>query len=263
MDIYIYIIVGMSTSFLLMAGLFIFYLRYRKGLLLQQYKMQEAEIAHQKDLLHTVITSQEKERSRIGMDLHDQVGAALSSLRLMVENLAEKDFRRIPEAELSTQVKKNIDGIIDNVRNIAHDLSPRIKGEYGFYDSISDFCDVINHSGKVRIMLAFANRAAETFLQGNTATAVYRVLAELVTNTLKHAQASEIGISFTLDPDAYHIVYSDNGIGLPPASKGSGQGMGFRNIESRLNMIDAKYSLPEQEKGLQMIISLPVQKQIL
>lgn len=257
MNIYAYVITGMSASFLLCVGMFLFYLKYRKNLLQQQYQIKVAEVAHQKALLHTVITSQEQERKRIGMDLHDEVGSALSSLRLMLENFTEQQAKPETATHFKVSYKQVIDGIITNVRHISHNLSPLLKGAYGFYDALEDFCDGINRSGKIQITLDLQQGSADVQLNDASSLALYRVLTELVNNTLKHAGATLINLRFSVEQGQYIIDYKDNGKGLPPDVAAKGKGMGFSNIESRLDMIGAAYVL-KNEGGFGIRVTLPL-----
>lgn len=259
MSTYGYVIAGMSGSLLLTVGVLLFYLKYRQNLDRQQYRMKEAEVAHQKELLHTVITSQEQERRRIGMDLHDEVGSALSSLRLIIENYTSRDHAALPTAEFNRQCKTVIDNVIANVRHISHNLSPLVKGPYGFHDAICDFCDGINYSGRLLIEPRFTEEAAALNLPDTVALALYRVLTELVQNTVKHAKASTVVLACFLSEGEYRLDYYDDGVGLPPGTA-AGQGMGLRNMESRLGMIGAGYHIGNHEgKGFRMQIDLPLQ----
>jgi len=256
MNIYYYVMAGMVGTFLLFVSMMLFYIKYRKNLLQQQYQMKEAEVHHQKALLHAVITTQEQERKRIGMDLHDEVGSKLSSLRLVVENFADKDVHALPRDEFNATCKSVIDSVIGNVRNISHNLSPSLRGIYGFHDAVEDFCDSINHTGKIHIDVSFTYNISKVKLDENVALAFYRVIAELINNTIKHANADNINIVFSLSHGLYTIDYKDNGIGMPKGVKGSG--MGMQNIESRLGMIGAKYKI-NNKGGFYMHITLPLE----
>jgi signal transduction histidine kinase len=254
-NIYYLMILGMLGVFLLIALLIMLQIRNQNKLLHQQRKLTEAEISHQKDLLQAVITSQEAERQRIGSDLHDEVGSVLSSLRLLIEKHIQADRQ---EEGFSKQSKQLIDRVITNVRQISHNLSPRISGSYGFFDAVHELADTVNQSGTLQLKLAFDESIAETPMRENAAMAVYRVLAELINNTIKHAKASAISIVVTAGNGKMDIMYSDDGIGMPP-EKQPGRGMGMQNIESRLNMINASWQTPEKfTKGFSMQITVPL-----
>ncbi|MBV9988780.1 MAG: hypothetical protein JO301_13970 [Chitinophagaceae bacterium] len=257
-NLYYLIVVGMLGVFLLIALMIMLQVRNQNKLLYQQQKMTEAEIAHQKDLLQSVITSQESERQRIGADLHDEVGSVLSSLRLLIEKHAQTRTEN-DDPSFTSQSKSLIDRVITNVRQISHNLSPRISGSYGFFDAIHELADTVNQSGSIRLKLDFDENIAELPIQENTAMAVYRVLAELINNTIKHARAENINISVSVMNDKMDMTYTDDGIGFPADRHQAGRGMGMQNIESRLNMIKADWQFPQKNaKGFAMKIAVPL-----
>ena len=245
------VVVGMLGVFLVIALMIVLQIRNQNKLLHQQRKLSEAEVTHQKNLLEAVITSQEAERQRIGSDLHDEVGSVLSSLRLLIEKNSIKEQQ---EESFGIQSKQLIDRVITQVRQISHNLSPRITGSYGFYDAVYELADTVNQSGKMHLELDFDESIAQTALPDNAAMAIYRVLAELINNTIKHAQASMITIRVTINQNKLNIYYGDDGVGIA-SEKTSGRGMGMRNIESRLSMIDAIWQF-EQKKGKGFIMEI-------
>ncbi|MGF7231966.1 sensor histidine kinase [Arachidicoccus sp.] len=259
MNIYIYVIVGMFASFLLCIATILFYLKYKKNILQKQYQLKAAELQYQKDLLKAIINSQEDERKRIGMDLHDEVGSTLSSLRLLVDTVFDEKKENDLSAAYSRKFKNTIDDVVFKVRNISHNLSPILSGAYEFYDAVLDFCDDINHAGKIEIHTSIQENAENIQLEHFTKLSLYRVIAELINNTIKHAEAQNITIDFSLVNNEYKIEYKDDGKGLLVNEKTIRKGIGFKNMESRLDSIDAKYSMESRlTTGFQMNIYLPV-----
>lgn len=249
------VVVGMLGVFLLITLMIVLQIRNQNKLLHQQRKLSEAEVTHQKNLLQAVITSQESERQRIGSDLHDEVGSVLSSLRLLIE---KNSITEQQDAAFALQSKQLIDRVITRVRHISHNLSPRITGSYGFYDAVYELADTVNQSGTMRLDLDFEENIAQTILPDNAAMAIYRVLAELINNTIKHAQASLIRIRIIIEGNELHIFYEDDGIGIA-SEKTSGRGMGMHNIESRLSMINAIWQFAQKKgKGFTMEIFVPL-----
>ena len=255
-NIYLLIIIGMFGSVLLVVSFILINIRNRNKILKQQRKIQEAEIAHQKDLLQSVISSQETERKRIGMDLHDEVGAALSTLRIKIERNAGENETA---GDLATIYKSDIDKIIDNMRNISHSLSPRISGNFGFYDAIHELSDSVNRSGKINMAVQFDENKLPVFANEQAPMALYRVIAELVNNTLKHAAAQHIRLAVDISDSKMKIVYNDDGIGISLKSATQSKGMGMQNIESRLGIIGAEWEIQKPENGgYGMLISVPL-----
>jgi signal transduction histidine kinase len=241
-----FIFASLLLAAILFLSIFFYTQKAKRNRLLAAQKMQEKEIAYQKALLESVITSQEAERKRIGMDLHDEVGAALSTLRMKIEQNASGT---VPHQEAAGMYKTDIDRIIANMRHIAHSLSPRISGNYGFYDAIHEIADQVNRVGKINMIVNFDEHNLPFFVNEQMPMALYRVVAELVNNTLKHAAAKTIRLDVDVAADKMIINYSDDGIGngqIPGINK---KGMGMQNIESRLGMIGALWELYKPENG--------------
>lgn len=256
MNIYTYVMVGMSASFILSLSLIFFYLRYKKNILHQQYLIKAAEVLHQKALTHAIINSQEEERRRIGMDLHDQIGSTLASLRLGVEHFTEEHKDLLSISDFNNRCKRIIDKAINDTRNISHNLSPTLNNSYGFYELICDHCQDVVNTGKLNINLEFPSHFASLLPSSNHILALYRVIAELINNTIKHAKASFAYLSFRLGNNELHIDYGDNGIGLDQKTANVNKGMGMQNIESRLGMIGANYKISQPNNGFHISITL-------
>jgi signal transduction histidine kinase len=231
---------------ILLLSIYFYTQRAKRNKLLAAQKMQEAAIVHQKDLLQSVITSQEAERKRIGMDLHDEVGAALSTLRIKIEQHAGE---ATTAPAVTENYKSDIDKIIANMRNISHALSPRIAGNFGFYDAVHELADGINRSGTINMQIHFDENNLPVFANEQAPMALYRVITELVNNTLKHARAQNIQLRVTIADETMHMAYSDDGIGMAQNPGTEDRGMGMQNIESRLGIIGAIWAVQEPEKG--------------
>ena len=255
-NIYTLVILAMVGTAVIVVFFILLQMRNQNKILRQKRIMQDAEIAHQKDLLQSVISSQEAERKRIGMDLHDEVGAALSTLRIKIERHAGESEKA---GDLASIYKSDIDKIIDNMRNISHSLSPRISGNFGFYDAIHELSDGVNRSGKIKMAVHFDENKLPVFANEQAPMALYRVMAELVNNTLKHAAAQHIQLVIEIADRKMKIVYSDDGIGISLKPGEQTNGMGMQNIESRLGIIGAEWEIQKPENGgYGMLISVPL-----
>lgn len=231
---------------MLVISFVLMFIRNQNRLLKQQRQLQQAEMAHQQELLQTVFESQEAERKRIGQDLHDDVGTALSNLRITIEM-----FNRNAGANLTTfkeSSKSIIDKVIQDVRHISHNLSPPGIELYGFMGAVEELCEFITQSGRVTV--AINNQAGNLpdTLKQSTAIALYRVMEELLNNTIKHAEATQVSIDLAPIENGITIAYSDNGIGMPAGSEIK-KGMGILNIESRLCIVGASYIISAPGNG--------------
>ena len=226
-------------------------------ILQQKRTIAENELKHQRDLARILIVSQEDERRRISMDLHDEVGTALSVLRMHFEKIAGISK---PEdlALLHATGKRSIDNIIYSLRKISHDLSPFTKGVYELRKSIEDLIDRVIASNKLIVSVDLNGIEEFSFLPNDTQLALYRILCELINNTIKHAATTSAHLSFVKSGPLLSIYYSDHGIGIMNA-KDMGRGIGMANIESRCNAAGATYTLEENKgKGFGIKIKIPI-----
>lgn len=245
-NIYVLVIAGMVSAFLLVMGFILLHVRGQNKLLQQRELLQKAEIEHQKSLLSAVIQSQETERKRIGRDLHDDVGSALANLRLTIDMFKANKLPSPEDLNQFSAVCKNaIDRIITDVRHISHNLSPPRLTLFGLNSALEDLVDIIPRSG---LKLVLVNPTPEILgkLDITAATTLYRVFEELIHNTIKHAAAAHIYITIGQDAGTLTIGYRDDGVGIHTAGeRKTKKGMGMQNIESRLNMIKAVYEISE------------------
>lgn len=138
--------------------------------------------------------------------------------------------------------KEIIDKVVKDVRSISHNLSPTTLSYYGLTTAVEEHCNIINQSGKLRAHLVDDTVSAIQQLNVSAATALYRVLEELLNNTIKHSEATETTIKFSELKNVLVVEYLDNGIGME-ADMADKKGMGLQNIESRLNNINAAYEV--------------------
>ncbi len=258
-SVYILVILGMAVTFLLVVTFVMFTVRGQNKLLKQRQQFQAAQLAHQKELLKVVIESQEAERKRIGQDLHDDVGTSLSGLRLIIEMFKPSSPDDENYLKFIGSSKSIIDKVVKDVRHISHNLSPATLGYYGLAAAVNEHTGIINQSGKLEINVD--NNAPEQLagLELSAATAIYRVLEELLNNTIKHSGASKANITFKAEDNVLLVDYSDNGKGLPQSAVNIKKGMGMQNIESRLMNINATYELEATPgKGFHISIKYPL-----
>jgi signal transduction histidine kinase len=256
-NIYLLIILGMAGSLMLAFTIVLFYLRYQRRLMKQREQMQQAELDHKNELMLSGIQSQEEERRRIGKDLHDGVGGALSNLRFMLNRLAARpdDLQQVQSA--TDDGKKMIDDIISNVRTISHNLSPPGLELFGLGYTIDELCYQTQKATGIVVDVEDTSGDAIKALPFASSLSVYRVIQELLNNTLKHSGADMITVKIELLNDTVSLLYRDNGKGIDLQQQSKGMGMG--NIESRLSMAKARWTLnSEPGKGMELQITLPL-----
>lgn len=239
----------MIGMFLLAGGLIAFFLTYQKRLLKQQQEHQEKEAEYQRQLLRANFLSQEKERKRIGSDLHDEVGAMLTTTRMYFRHLA-KTMGKDNEA-LQDKADELLEQSIDTVRRVSHDLRPVVFEKLGLTEAIQNSVDQVNTAGEVIINF---EHNMHTEIGEEYGLNWYRIVQELLNNTLKHAQASEVNLVFTSIPDKVQLKYADNGKGIKD-SELLKKGLGIQSLKSRLSLMAGELIFGEdQSKGFNVTL---------
>ncbi|MGZ3752515.1 MAG: sensor histidine kinase, partial [Mucilaginibacter sp.] len=247
---------------LLVISFVILFIRNQNKLIRSRQQSHDAELAHQRELLSTIINSQENERKRIGQDLHDQVGGSLSNLRILINRLHETKQNENDLGEAIRLYKQLIDKIIEDMRNISHNLSPPALALFGFSEALEELKDIVCKGDDSFITILNHAAGSTEKLEYTVALALIRVLQELITNTLKHAAAKRIGISLFIENELLIIHYTDDGVGYDMEDKEIKKGMGIQNIESRLNIINARYTIKTGKgEGFSLFILIDPEKQ--
>jgi signal transduction histidine kinase len=249
-NIFILVVFATIGTFILATSFVFFFLRYQRRAQQQREALQQAELSYSENLLNAALQSQEEERRRIGRDLHDDVGASLANLRMVLS-------RNAPTTDSEPAYKPLIDHIISTVRSISHSLSPPGLELFGLEHTLHELFDSFNASGQLR--LVFENEIGSRLdaLPKETALALYRVVQELLANTVKHAGAQNVRLRFYEQDRQLVMRYADDGKGMPTEATQKA-GMGMQNIVGRLRMIQTGFSVDTAPgKGFAMTVILP------
>jgi signal transduction histidine kinase len=247
-NIFLLVLMAMAGILLMAASFIFFFLRYQRNIARQKEAMQKAALEHNAQLLNAALLSQEEERKRIGRDLHDDVGAALSNLKMTMAQAADNTTDRH---------KPLIDNIITTVRNISHSLSPPGLELFGLEFTLQEWFDNFSKGSNLHIHFTNTIGAQLDRIDKKTALALFRVIQELLSNTLKHAAAKNVTVDFFEAGNTSALTYTDDGKGFSNTGPKK-SGMGMQNIEARLKMIGADFTIESEEgKGFTIKILLP------
>jgi signal transduction histidine kinase len=220
----------------------IFFIKRRNS----EFKKQE------KIRFDSLIEGQEKERNRIARDLHDGLNGDLSAIKFRVLNL-END----PENRTNIhQIGKMIDQACSQVRLISQDLMPASLEEFGLIDSLHQYCQKLNSAQKIDI--EFHAYGDYQPLSKQNELIIYRIIQELVHNIIRHSQASQAFVQLNFHENEISITVEDNGIGFN--TKENFDGIGLKNIESRINMLKGDIDIKSSSKGSLFYILLDLNK---
>ena len=220
-------------------------------------RVEDSRRLTEKMFLNAIIQTEEKERKRFAKDLHDGLGPLLSTVKMSVSSLAQMQHDKASE-EIVKNTEMVINEAIKSLKEISNNLSPHVLDNFGLLRALRNFSNKINATKAIHIKLE-SNLGDERF-DTNTEVVLYRVVCELINNTIKHAKAKKIEISLTKEQKNITIVYKDNGKGFNQDSlleKPGNSGMGFSNIFSRINSLKGEINVESAPgKGTMVIIKV-------
>lgn len=201
-------------------------------------------------ILSTVLRTEEKERMRLSKELHDGLGPLLSSAKMSLSELSKTKLSD-EDAELLANTNYVIDEAIRALREISNNLSPHMLTTFGLSKALNNFinkCTSLNSSKNIEIKFD-TNLRTERF-DTNVEVILYRVICELITNSIKHSDCSLITLSLRYEGDMIAIHYADNGKGFDPSAV-IDTGMGLSNITSRIVSLHGNVDIwSEHKKGM-------------
>lgn len=227
---------GVVIAFLFTAGVFLI------GELF--YTLSRAEREHRRSerrLMRAIIQTEERERRRFAKDLHDGLGPLLSTARMTLSALLqhERDDHSKQVLESASNV---INEAVESIKEISNNLSPHVLTNFGLASAIKNFVFKVSQSKSINISFDTVLTDADRF-DSNIETVMYRATCEMINNTIKHANATEVNISLEKIQRTIVIKYDDNGRGFDSEKTvmEPNSGMGLSNIASRMNSINGMF----------------------
>jgi signal transduction histidine kinase len=200
------------------------------------------------------ITTLENERKRIASDLHDELGPLLSAVKLQITNLESESQHDLLLIQKSSG---HIDDIIKKLREISNNLMPNTLLRKGLIAAISDFISRLSDVHPLRINF---DHPPEMKLDQDKEINLYRILQEIIHNTLKHAQAKNLKIKLLTEKDQLILMTEDDGIGFNYNEKSKlSSGLGLLNLQSRTEVMGGEFTwVSDKGKGTKYLFEIPV-----
>ena len=178
-------------------------------------------------------------------ELHDGVGGTLLTAKLLLQH--ERSSQDLQNGRLQ-DVERLLESGIEGIREAAHELMPPALQRLGLQSALQDLRDHVTSGASLIFELNIENGSDSTRLPMATEIAIYRVVQELVKNSITHGKADVLELAMNWDAALADLQYSDNGIGceLPTVSKG----LGMQNLLARAESIGAELKInSEPGKG--------------
>ena len=260
------LILGFGAGLLAILGIVFFGYKNvkRKQLIAEQEKEIELQKKDKrlKDLelqaIDAMILGQEKERQRLASDLHDSVGASLSAAKLQFNYLIDKKGDLNQANELIKKISSLLEDAYVEVRSMAHLKNSGVMAKNGLLPAIKKLSK--NASGNDRFQIEVHSHGLNQRLENSLEISIFRIIQELVTNIIKHAEASEAAIHITNHEDSLNIMVEDNGKGFNPNQiTKTNKGMGISSIDKRVEHLNGTLTIESEiNKGTTVIIDIPL-----
>jgi signal transduction histidine kinase len=215
------------------------------------------ELETQRDIhLKAVERTQNEDRKRIAGNLHDSVGAMLSSIKMRLNSLQSDFQNHIPDkADKFAATVGLIDETVQELRRIVYDMMPLSLHRFGLPPALNAFVDQINESQRVQVELQILG-LDERLIEELEMT-IYRICQELVQNVLKHAAATKLRIQIIRHLDRVNLIVEDNGIGMTTSSVVPG--IGFDTITAKVDLYRGTFTIESSPgKGTMILIDIPL-----
>lgn len=229
---------------------------YRYNLFKKEREELQSRLADQKmEMMHRIVAAQEDERKRLAQDLHDDVGATLSTLLLHITNMPETNEWQTPFArqycERSITISQKA---LSDLRHISHDLVPKDFATGGLYHVLKSKVDELNAFTEIRFWLNADGD--DRLLNEIFSITIYRIINELINNIVKHSKASTATIDISIGDSNVVLIIEDDGIGFRDDHLKSG--IGLKNIRSRVVFLNGSLNIDKNKQGVTVIIEIPI-----
>jgi signal transduction histidine kinase len=246
------VITGVFLMFFMSIILLLFFYFSKKKIIQKELEKKNLELDYQKELILATLETQEAERMRIAQDLHDDISSKLNIVSLNTHLLATPDLTETEVIEITDNIIGLVTKTLESSRRIAHDLLPPVLEKFGLDAALKELCFDLNNSKSVNVR--YQNNVALDEKDKIKHLHVFRIVQELMNNSVRHGKASEISLTLESVGTNIRCSYSDNGIGFDDKSSAAKKGLGMNNIESRIIFIQGTLSIESAvNKGTNVI----------
>ncbi len=251
-----YILIGSAIALLLI--ILLSYRNYRHRQKLQQVKIDDLEKEKQLMATEAVLKGEEQERTRLAKDLHDGLGGMLSGIKYSFNTMKGNLILTPENAHAFERSMDMLDSSIKEMRRVAHNMMPEALVKFGLNTALSDYCNDINQSGALKV--TYQSIGIENApLEQTTAITIYRIIQELINNTIKHASAQQAIVQLTKVGEQITLTVEDDGKGFDTAILQKQKGIGWENIKNRVDFLQGKLDIQSDKgKGTSVFIEIAV-----
>lgn len=223
---------------------------------LQRTKIDDLLQKQEVENVNAMLKGQDEERKRIAQELHDRIGSILSTVKLHFSNVEDSiEALQAQQNQSYSEAVGLLDEAVDEVRRISHDLYEGSLAKFGFSTALRQLITAIEKANSIKI--EFIENGITKNSYKNIEQDLYRITQELLSNTLKYANAKHIIIQVSQQNQTLTYMYEDDGKGFSPSQTDTSTGIGYKNIEARVAKINGKWFLDIQPNhGMTLTIEI-------
>ncbi|WP_293874222.1 sensor histidine kinase, partial [Flavobacterium sp.] len=217
------------------------------------HQQEVARLESEKELKRVLgaLEGQEQEKNRLAKEIHDGIGGTLAGLKLALTN----ENKQLKNNAVATMINQ-MGSALKELRLISHNLSINFLENNSLEDLVSQLVERYEERNEFEVELVVFPEDALYSLSSTVKITLYRIIQELFSNVSKHANASEVSISFTQNENQLMVIFEDNGKGFDVANS---SGIGFSNVKERIKSLDATLNIESSiGNGTTIIIELPI-----
>lgn len=251
-----YVLIGSAAALLVI--LILGYRNYTHHRKLQQQIIAELETQQQLTATEAVLKGESRERTRLAKDLHDGLGGMLSGIKYSLNTMKGNLIMTPENARAFEKSIDMLDSSIQEMRRVAHNMMPEALVKFGLDTALKDFCLSISQSGALTVLYQSIGLNKMSPEQ-TVAVTIYRIVQELITNAIRHADATQAIVQLSVTDGTLSITVEDNGKGFDTTALNESAGMGWGNIKNRVHFLNGALDIQSaRDKGTSVLIELPL-----
>jgi len=247
---------GIGLSLIFIATLLLFFFRYRarKNQVISEQRILQLQEEKKLMAARFLVEGQENERKRIASAIHDSLGVLLSTSKMHITAIKDDNAEN---RVLIDKATKFLDEANTEMRKISHNMMPGALSKLGLCEALEDLFETLDETEGIDARMEVLGPKER--LPENQEIMIYRVVQEMVNNSLKHSRAERIDLTLVIHPDELDLSYSDNGKGFDVEEVMAKKTMGIQSIRSRVKFLDGIIKIDSAPgKGVVYRISVPV-----
>lgn len=233
------IIICIFLALLILGAIYYYWRNSKQKELNHQQQLKDLEQKQQLKVTQAMLDGEERERVRVARDLHDGLGGMLAGVKLNLSGWANEHAEAPQDKDLG-KVIDQLDNSVSELRRIARNMIPETLLKFGLDQALKD---LVSFYMQENLTIDFQPFNIGTNITLSIQLNIYRIVQELLSNTVKHANATQVVLQCSQNEKNFLITFEDNGRGFDPNLLNSAKGIGLNNLRSRVEFMNGKIEL--------------------